>query len=160
MSHEGVIHGDVKPENILIFSQRDGRPVAKVIDFGYSTLFATDKDLVTMPDSGIWTAPERHHREFFPEKAKKMDAYSFGMLCLWLLCYNTESKTDHSFRQDFKESSEKGIGSIFELLEDAEGLEDEDRHSVQKLFSITLARDPDQRLSNFNELLPFLSSNR
>ncbi len=134
--------------------------MAKVTDFGYSTVFATDKELVTMPDSGIWTAPERHHRKFFPGDARKMDVYSFGMLCLWLLCYNTESKTDHRFRQDFRESSENGMGSILEFLDGSKGLEDEDRHMVQKVFSITLARDPDQRSSSFNELLPFLSSNR
>ena len=157
MSHEGIIHGDVKPENALIFFQNDGRLVAKVTDFGYSTLFATERDLVRMPDSGIWTAPERHHREFFPEKARKLDVYSFGMLCLWLLCYNKESQTDHSFRQDFKDSSVKGITSI---LENSGGLLNEDRHGVQKLFSLTLTQDPDQRPSNFNELLPFLSSNR
>ena len=160
MIHEGIIHGDVKPENILIFTQKDGCLMAKVIDFGYSSLFATDADAIKMPDSGIWTAPERHHRDFTPGKARKMDVYSFGMLCLWLLCYNTSSKTDSSFRQDFKKSSEKGVGCIFEWAEDFEGLEDENRHGVQKVFRMTLAHDPDQRPSSFSELLPYLSSNR
>lgn len=30
-------------------------------------------------------APERHHRCIYPQNAKAMDVYSFGMLYLWLL---------------------------------------------------------------------------
>ena len=160
MSHEGVIHGDVKPENILVFAQESGCFAAKVTDFGYSTLFATNTDLVRMPDSGIWTAPERHHRDVFPHEARKMDAYSFGMLCMWLLCYNTKFKSDSSFRKDVEESCEKGMSLICQLLDHSEGLADEDRHGIHKLLSITLNQDPDERVSDFNKLIPCLSSHR
>ena len=29
----GIVHGDVKPENILIFKNREGRLIAKLVDF-------------------------------------------------------------------------------------------------------------------------------
>lgn len=160
LTYAGIIHGDIKPENVLIFFDHDSRPLAKVTDFGYSTVFATDRDLVTMPDSGVWTAPERHYRGFYPEKAKKMDIYSFGMLCVWLLCYNTESKPGRTFRKDFEGTSEEDKSFISELLEGSENLEDEDRRKIQKFLFLSLATDPEERLSNFNELLPFLSLNR
>lgn len=38
-----------------------------------------------MPKSGIWRAPEWHHRGFRPEGARKMDIFSFGLVCLWML---------------------------------------------------------------------------
>ena len=31
--HKGVVHRDLKPSNILV-TEQDGRPLAKVIDFG------------------------------------------------------------------------------------------------------------------------------
>ena len=101
---KGVIHGDIKPENVLVFSENDGAYVAKVTDFGYSTLFTTDSDLIKMPKSWPWTAPERHHREILPIQARKMDAYSFGMLCLWLLFYNKATTRDAIFKQDIEGS--------------------------------------------------------
>ena len=113
-----------------------------------------------MPDSGVWTAPERHYRAFYPEKAKKMDIYSFGMLCVWLLCYNTESRPGRTFRKDSDGTNEEDKSFISELVQCSENLEEEDRRKIQKFLCLSLATDPEERPSNFNELLPFLSSNR
>lgn len=54
-------------------------------DFGYSCLGSSDDDLVRLPQSKPWQAPEYHSRWFPLQLAKKMDYYSFGLLCLWLL---------------------------------------------------------------------------
>ena len=112
----GVVHGDIKPENILISSESDGRYVVKVTDFGYSTLFTTDNDPITMPHSELWTAPERHHREILPRQARKMDVYSFGMLCLWLLFYNKATTRDTNFKQDIEGSPTNPSDYASELL--------------------------------------------
>lgn len=90
-----IIHGDIKPENILISKTDSSKTyVAQVIDFGYSTL-RTDRP-ITMPRSYGWTAPEWHHRGFQYLDAEKMDVYSFGLLCLWLFAFDEqESIPDH-----------------------------------------------------------------
>ena len=36
------MHGDIKPENVLIFRDTNGLFVAKVTDFGYSTIVTVD----------------------------------------------------------------------------------------------------------------------
>ena len=70
---------------MLIFKDRSGIYTAKIADFGLSTYFYGEKDLVQMPESVPWNAPEHHNRYFCPQDAKAMDVYSFSMLCLWLL---------------------------------------------------------------------------
>lgn len=88
LNKKDIIHGDIKYKNILIFSETESRHAARVIDFDYSTLFATEDDLIEMPYSGIWTALDLHHRKILPKQTRKINVYSFDMLCLWLLFYN------------------------------------------------------------------------
>lgn len=142
LNKKGVIHGDIKPENVLVVSENEGRHVAKVIDFGYSTLFTTDKDPITMPNSGLWTAPERHHREILPSQARKMDAYSFGMLCLWALFYNKEANRDRNFKKDLEDSHQKVSDFASQLLRASLDLGNRERQDMQKVFRSTLAQDP------------------
>src|SRR5271156_4567636 len=78
-----VIHGDIKPENVLIF-EKDGCCTAKVTDFGYSTSVASGASIF-LPRSAPWQTPEYHHRQFLFSQALKAEVYSFGLLCLWLL---------------------------------------------------------------------------
>jgi serine/threonine protein kinase len=79
-----VIHGDIKPANILIFRNDLNRYVAKVADFGYSTV-VMDDGLVYLPKSVPWNAPEHHGRDFTFQRALKCDTYSFGLVCLRIL---------------------------------------------------------------------------
>lgn len=82
-----IIHGDIKPHNVLVFKNKSGKYHAKVIDFGYSTRYADDNHRIRLPRSWPWNAPEhdRDAREWRPSDAKKTDIFSFGLLCLWLL---------------------------------------------------------------------------
>jgi serine/threonine protein kinase len=80
-----IVHGDVKPENVLVFNNECGLPVPKVADFGFSCLGAKDTDVIKMPKTPPWEAPEWHDRGFTISAAKKADFYSFGLLCVWTL---------------------------------------------------------------------------
>jgi serine/threonine protein kinase len=62
LHHHGVVHGDVKPSNILLTAPRDGRiyPLAKISDFGSSS---------TNPPRNIPQAHEQGTMEYSPPEA-------------------------------------------------------------------------------------------
>ena len=147
------MHGDLKPENILIESDDNDGYVAKVTDFGYSTLFAKETDLIYLPRSEPWTAPEQHYRGFLPAQAKKMDAYSFGMVCLWLLFYNTRMDGQREFDQELKNADAKVLDLALERLHAMQNLETRDRSDIEHLFRITLQDTPQSRTSDFKIII-------
>ena len=157
----GVIHGDIKPENVLVHSESYGPCLAKVTDFGYSTLFTTESNLIIMPFySELWAAPERHHRGMLPVHARKMDAYSFGLLCLWLLFYNKAVDRDHNFRRDVENPEIELSHHASELLEATADLETWEKRNMKRVFRSTLAQNPDERTAYFTDLLELLSPHR
>jgi len=83
----GVVHGDIKPENILIFcSENSGRLLAKVCDFGFSAT-ASSGDAPRGHTEG-WTAPEcSGENDIRGEAESTRDLYSFGLVSLYV-CSN------------------------------------------------------------------------
>jgi serine/threonine protein kinase len=87
--HKGVIHRDLKPSNVLVFSH-DGRPVAKVIDFGIAkaadyrftekTIFTEFHQLVGTP---AYMSPEQADGSL--DIDTRTDVYSLGVLLYELL---------------------------------------------------------------------------
>jgi len=95
----------------LVFREESDKVVARVTDFGYSTYFAGE-NLIYMPRSMPWDAPEHHHRGFSHYQAMKMDIYSFGMLCLWLIF---KEKVPETIPPEIVEKEEVILFSLCEL---------------------------------------------
>ena len=86
---KGVIHRDLKPANVLV-SMVDGRPFAKVIDFGIAkataspltnkTLFTEHRQLIGTPE---YMSPEQ--AEGSPDIDTRTDVYALGVLLYELL---------------------------------------------------------------------------
>jgi len=85
-----VIHRDLKPANILV-GLREGRPVAKVIDFGIAKVLVgspADPILLTGGDLVLGTPAYMSPEQLFPDGLgldTKADVYSLGVVLFELL---------------------------------------------------------------------------
>jgi len=75
MHAHGVVHGDLKPENVV----RDGAGIAKIVDLGLAKAAAARKDedfYGTLP----YAAPELFPGAGFTGRSKAADVWAFGVL--------------------------------------------------------------------------------
>jgi serine/threonine protein kinase len=177
-----VIHGDIKPQNVLVFKNTQGVYSAKLTDLGYSSQFDRTEDLVHLPESWPWSAPEYHHRAMPASEAIKMEVYTFGMLCLWLLFQEKFSdtgalqefikngKTYISFTRDSSQmhhlnalpdlKAQDELCSIANWLVTATGLCNDQKEDLKRLFKTSIVRNPIDRDTNFRQLAKLLHADR
>jgi serine/threonine protein kinase len=149
-------------------------------DFGFSIGFQSENDKIFLPRSRPWNAPEYHNRHFSPEEAKRMDIYSFGLLCFWLLLGNSGHLTLAPWMQfeNADSISFEGNNEMLDILESLKESKDdslllwiawlvdrredfkEERNNLMQFFRFTLVRKPDQRNMNYKNLLSCLSPHR
>lgn len=77
----GVVHGDVKADNVLIFPDAKQKYVAKVSDFGFSFITSAREDGLRLGGTRPWKAPEAKEAIKVSD-AKYTDVYSLALL-IW-----------------------------------------------------------------------------
>ena len=168
-----MVHGDIKPQNVLVFKDATGKTTIKVADFGYSTLAAGETRKVLLPKSTPWNAPEHHFGEFSVPEAKKTDVYSFGMLCLWVLFASMPrppnvtqftfdiSTGPHTSLEDFKGNNklEEIASQLIESVPLAR-MNAGRRLSLNEFFSLTVPLNPEKRTSDLGKLIVLLCPER
>ncbi|KAK5454372.1 hypothetical protein LTS15_006372 [Exophiala xenobiotica] len=169
-----IVHGDIKPENILVSKSVDsGAYGIKITDFGYSSLGSSESDEVKLPLSRPWEAPEYHDRWFQLKAAKKTDVYSFGLLALWLLFRDEtlvldngmDIKVSEAFgdTEDFamarlQRSKRDGtlLDATLKLTARKADLTDRQRLVIDRLFSLSLERTPHKRAADMQPFVELL----
>ncbi len=83
-AHEhGIVHRDLKPENVFL-SQRGGRTLVKVLDFGISKVKRAESEQVRMTRTGqlvgtpLYMSPEQARGE--SEIDRRVDVYAMGVM--------------------------------------------------------------------------------
>lgn len=109
-----------------------------------------------MPRSNPWAAPEWIiGHEFAFSEAQKMDAYSFGMLCVWLL-FDVSLDYLETTSEPYKDKAAFAI----DLVNSQIFLQAQQRENLRVLFSLTLRNDPNNRNQDFNLILDCLTMRR
>ena len=88
LHQNGIIHSDLKPENIIMCTRKDGRLVPKLADFGFAIIESSESSEVMIGGTRTWRAPE----SFSPIPARKLkftDIYSFGLVA-WSIAIDGE----------------------------------------------------------------------
>jgi len=157
-----IVHGDIKPQNILIFENQDHKLVAKIADFGNSVVGVSEDDLCQLPRSDPWTAPEYHHRKFPVSAGKKMDIYSFAMLCLWLLLDENQGVFDAaSSTKVFKNMKEtSSFGDQPRRIVESLKLENQMAQRLVHMLETSLSQMPEDRVLSMQDLAESLNTDQ
>jgi serine/threonine protein kinase len=141
LHNHGIIHGDVKGDNVLLFSDKQGSLTAKVADFGCAVHDFGPLAVKPMPGrSPPWDAPEVRHGPIALPKLHKTDIYSLGLL-VWRLMLEGQSPFDNT------ENSHKfpGFEGIYDAksrasqLLEIQKLKDSEDDELLRLMKTTLS---------------------
>ena len=152
-AHErGIIHRDMKPENIFIIPRDDGREFVKVLDFGIAKVMGLDEDVPRLTCTGmIFGTPEY----MSPEQAQgqpvdhRVDIYAVGCIMFHVL----------TGRVPFKADSFMGILSkhMMEAPESPRALNPAIDPAIEAVILRAMQKDPAKRFQSMRELLQALS---
>jgi serine/threonine protein kinase len=160
------VHGDLKPQNVLVFDGEEGEGgyMAKVADFGYSSILVGEDARVRMHGTEGWAAPEYTKgmsADF--EVARRTDVFSLGCLCLWLLFYNGSETGEGSTTSNFlahRRSRTSLVDIALGHIQVSKGIDEETRKSLTSLFEQSLQNDPALRIVNCQTLLGLIAPHR
>ncbi|KAJ5113288.1 hypothetical protein N7456_001822 [Penicillium angulare] len=147
----GVVHGDIKSENVLIFKHGVVYQ-AKLCDFGFAVFLADIKDDKARLLGGTfpWTAPEFRRELPYPHYFLKLtDVYSLGLL-FWRVLLEGESPFEHALLKDISGVEQAKFGKL-PLLHYAQAsiiLRPEYAPFIEEIWSLlayTIQKDPLKR---------------
>ena len=110
-----IVHGNIKPENALVFKYRDVL-TAEMTGFGFSCFGTDDNDIVRLPHSLPWAASRIPPKGHYASGCKEN-----GCLLLWdaLPVHFVSGRSKHSPVSYLEDLKKKGKGSLLGFARDA-----------------------------------------
>ena len=154
----GIIHRDIKPDNIHLISQPDGTDFVKVLDFGIAKFTQDMSSSAPRTGSGLvvgtpqYVSPEQAMGRHGGELDGRSDLYTLGIVLYEML----------TGRLPF--DSDTPVGLLVHHLHTAPVPPDELRpdlaipHAVSEVLMKALEKNPEQRFRNADEMLIAINS--
>lgn len=146
----GVVHGDIKPQNVLVSESETDGLHSKVTDFGFSTFGLEETDLVRLSGTKGWVHPDQYPHGCRRLTAQKLDIYSLGMLSMWLFLYDVQGYPSDERILELQQSG-KMVETAMRLT-DSSRYSDHQKQLLGSLFANTLVHDHDQRFTGLQVL--------
>jgi serine/threonine-protein kinase len=141
----GIVHRDVKPENIFVVTRPGGRFVVKVLDFGISK-FKVDNTRLTqigqVLGSPTYMAPEMCRGEEVDHRA---DVYSSGVVLYHMLCGRPPFVEDGNLLKLMQSHVSAKVPLPRSLRPDLP-------EAIEAVIMGTLAKDPERRTPSVEAL--------
>jgi serine/threonine protein kinase len=152
----GIVHCDIKPDNLLVFQHDTNQYFIKVADFGYASP-VTESGSVHLATPAAWTDPTYRGEALDANTAKKMESYSFGLVCAWLLREASIHRVSQNSGTPVSSAAQSAKPEDWSaVLAGISNLDADQIRNIRKFFSLTLAADRDQRSTDFPELIRLL----
>lgn len=160
----GVIHGDVKLDNVLVFDTPSA-PIAKICDFGHSIVIGLDSDVhraVLFRGTNRYNPPEvfRQLEQRIPRtQLTRCDIWAFGLLAWEVLLNGTyytsylTSMTDDCCAGNPPDDIGPNTILASALSAARTGTDDIQRAIYRNLFRGTLVTNPDERAGQLDSLI-------
>jgi serine/threonine protein kinase len=157
LHHLKIIHGDIKPDNVLVFAGRSEKVPfrAKLSDFGVCVDLEAPDGKFSLTDycgTRAWLAPERKTEDvskfggFSPDLMFRFDAYSFGLMILSMFVANGQVL-------ELENTPEKVPDQVSKLLNCQKDINSDMRMELRKAILNHLSEDPrDRKLPSPNLL--------
>lgn len=101
-----------------VFASPKRKYLAKISDFGFSMVTATESSEVWMGGTDPWRAPEVKNGPVRLDSAMKTDVYSFGLLA-WLISLNGQSPFDFIAERALQDKDVEILKQNDDLLSEA-----------------------------------------
>ncbi|RKL36562.1 hypothetical protein BFJ72_g8111 [Fusarium proliferatum] len=152
----GIVHGDIKAQNVLIFADAEHKYRAKVNDFGYSQVINAERSSLLLGGTRPWKAPEAK-KAVKASDAKYTDIYS---LSLFIWCTFAHGQSIFKLLVDPSKQGEEFYAEA-EKLKETEELAAQTDISVWYLKAIraTTYGDSGQFLQHFQSLQQQMQQN-
>ncbi len=147
------VHRDISPDNLMLTSDVEGRPLVKIIDLGIAKRRGSDSQLTA---SGVflgkfrYSSPEHFGAHGSAGIEARSDLYSFGLVLYELLTGQYPIRGDST--------SQLIAGHLFQAPRDFSDTDPEHRIPVplQQAVLKTLAKEPAERFATAEEMIACL----
>mgnify|MGYP002860708293 CR=1 FL=1 len=133
----GIVHRDIKPDNIMISKkEKDSNIIIKIMDFGFSRIVSKEEKLMEGFGTLYYAAPELIQN--LPYNLE-IDIWSLGVIIYYIFtgCYPFTGKTEDEIEENILEENVEFKDGEWETISD----------KVKDLIQKCLEKNPEERIN-------------